>query len=160
MQLSLDYMAHQQTYLEDVVNHLETEYEFMQEEMKRGQEKLKRQKREMTSCKKDIEYKKKALKQYEIMFNDFPLTSQKQAFPCKECAQKLGSVFELKQHYQNKHPKKDLNITSDMLVTIVEQDPDAEPEVDVKEEKYELIRDIKASTNEVLRELREESEMM
>jgi len=54
------------------------------------------------------------------MFNDFPLTFLKQTFKCKECEQKFSSVFELKTHHQNKHTGKDLSITSDMLVTIIE----------------------------------------
>ena len=47
-----------------------------------------------------------------------------------------------------------------MLVTVLEQAPDIDPEADIKEEKYELIGHLKSSTNEVLRELRDESELM
>ena len=40
-----------------------------------------------------------------------------------------------------------------MLVTFIEDENEVDPEIDVKEEKFELIRELKTQTNEVLKEL-------
>lgn len=45
-----------------------------------------------------------------------------------------------------------------MLVTFIEDENEVDPEIDVKEEKFELIRELKTQTNEVLKELWDETE--
>ena len=45
-----------------------------------------------------------------------------------------------------------------MLVTFIEDENEVDPEIDVKEEKFELIRELKTQTNEILKELWDETE--
>lgn len=45
-----------------------------------------------------------------------------------------------------------------MLITVLEEGFEVDPEVDAKEEKFELIREVKNETSEVLRDLRDDAE--
>lgn len=107
--------------------------------MQEGQKRLKNQNKEIKAYKNEVESKRRILKEYELMFQDFPAPTLQPNIECKFCTSKFRSVYELKTHHGLKHEDKDLNITSEMLITVLEDGFEIDPEVDAKEEKFELI---------------------
>lgn len=104
MQMSQEYLAHSQQYLETIETDLQTEYQSLQFKMEVSESLLQKQREELQSTKIGVKKKKAVLKSYELFFEDeFPAEEVGLPFTCEECSKTLPSLYELKMHYHFVH---------------------------------------------------------
>lgn len=113
MQLSIEYLSHMQSLLEDTLMDYEAEYHGIEKSTTSTLRKCDTNKKAISSNKESIHKKKFVLKDYELMFKDLGFLNYDMSsvrFPCEICNVKIlsksnkniefKSLYDLEKHYE------------------------------------------------------------